>query len=186
MTYSLQQPRALVGRGFSMVEAVVSMVLVGVVFVGALEVVAQTTKSRAAMTDRAVATTLAQALMAEILAKPYDDPNEADTAFGASAAELTASGGVGVSRSGFDDVRDYNAWSASPPRERDGTKITDAAGMTETVRVMYVGLGDLDMSLATDAGVLKVTVTVTGRDGRVLAELSALRTRSASQAEAGE
>lgn len=170
-------------RGFSLIEAAVSVVLVGVLFVASLEVVAQTAKGRTAMAERASAHALAESLLAEVLAKPYDDPSETDTTFGPTAAELAASGGAGVSRSAFDDVRDYDGWSASPPRQRDGTKITDATGMAETIKVVYVALADLSTSVVADTGTLKITVTMTGRDGRTLAQLTAIRTRAASQME---
>ncbi len=174
--------------GFSLIEAVVSIVLVGVVFVAALEAVAQTVKSRSMMSERAVAHALAERLMAEILARPYDDPSETDTDFGPTAAELSASGGSGgaAGRTGFDDVRDYDGWTASPPKDRGGTPYTQAAGMREAVKVVYVSFVDLSQAVGSDNGLLKVTVTITGRDDRKLAELTALRSRAASQAEAGE
>lgn len=98
--------------------------------------------------------------MAEIFQAHYADHDVADH-FGREFGEW----GDGT-RSEFDDVDDYENWSASPPQTKDGTDLTGYEGWTRQVAVHYVSLAALDNPIFTDEGCKRITVTVTDDQGK--------------------
>jgi len=157
-------------RGFSLLEAVIAMLLVGVVLVAALHVLAGTTASTLTTAQHAAGVLLAEGLLAETLTLPYAEPDAGQTAvFGPEAGE------TGGSRAAFDDVDDYRNWSASPPESPDGTVLPGYAGWTRSVAVAYLDPSDLNQVVASDMGVKRVTVTASF-NGRPVAVLTAIRT----------
>lgn len=118
-------------RGFSIVEAVIATVIVAIMLVAALSTVgaSRSIQRQTYLADRG--RMLAQQLLAEIVQRRYQDPNE-PVLFGPEANEST------VARTDFDDVDDYDGWSASPPEGPDGTARADASGWTRTVTVQWV------------------------------------------------
>jgi len=156
--------------GFSLLEAVIAMLLVGVVLVAALHVLAGTTASTRTTAQHAAGMLLAEGLLAEILTLPYAEPDAGQTAvFGPEAGE------TGGTRAVFDDVDDYRNWSASPPESPDGAVLPGYAGWTRSVAVEYLNPSDLDQVVAFDMGVKRVTVTASF-DGKPIAALVTIRT----------
>ena len=155
-------------RGFTLVEAVISVLIVGTMLVAALSAVGAGRKaqSSAGQTSRGLA--LAESMMAEILQRPYQDP-DAPGALGAEAGEATAT------RLDFDDVDDYAGWSASPPTNRDGSPIPWAQGYTRRVAVEWVQVADPQAVSAAETGLKRIKVVVEHKD-RPVAELIAFRT----------
>ncbi len=92
---------------FTIVEAVISTVIVAVMFVAALNTVgaSRLTQHRAALTSRG--RLFAEMLLSEITQQNYKDSG-ASPAFGPETGELT------TTRADFDDVDDYNGWSKRP------------------------------------------------------------------------
>ena len=76
-------------------------------------------------------------------------------------------------RTYFDDVDDYDGWSASPPQAKDGTVLKDYDGWTRKVEVVYATPSDPGISPVTDLGLKRISVTVTDLPGQesVLAAL---------------
>jgi len=155
-------------HGFSLLEAIIAVVLVGLVLVAAFHVLGGTTLSARLTSLRATGLLLAEHLMAEVLAADYADPDQTPT-FGPEPGE---SGG---NRSAFDDVDDYHDWTDSPPKKPDGSKLGDFSGWTRTVTVDYVDPTDLLSPIGSDAGVKRITV-VASFEGKPRAELVAIRT----------
>src|SRR3954468_25095313 len=93
-------------RGFTLIEAVFATVIVGVMLAAALQTVAVSARLQAKSGDKARGTALADALMSEILAQAYEDPN-GSVLFGREVGEGT------TTRSSCDHVDDYNGWSES-------------------------------------------------------------------------
>ena len=115
---------------------------------------------------------LAQNLMAEILQQSYIDQDDTPT-FGREPTELAG----GSTRSNFDDVDDYDGWSSSPPRDREGTEIPGFAGWQRRVEVQWVVPINTVIVSASDTGAKRITVTVLHNDVPV-ASLVTVRTRA--------
>ena len=155
-------------RAFSMVEVTISVVIVGIMTVAALNTVGAAKLGNQKTTSRKNGTLLAQQLMAEILTQGYAEPVDAPD-FGRESSE---SGSV---RTDYDDVDDYDTWSASPPQYKDGTPIPDLDGWTRQVSVAWVDATDLLSTSGSETNVKRITVTVT-YNGLKVASLTAVRT----------
>jgi hypothetical protein len=116
---------------FTIEEASLSTLIVGVMFVAALNTVgaSRVTLYRASQVGRGQL--LARLLTAEILEQSYKDPDGAPV-FGREANESASP------RTGWDDVDDYDGFSETPPTARDGTALADSTGWKWTARVEWV------------------------------------------------
>lgn len=166
-------------RALTLVESVVAMAIVGVMLVAALNTVGASQVAQKKLGDRARATLLAQDLMSEILQQAYEDPDGAAGSFGLGSDEVGAG-----NRALWEDVDDYNGWSAAPPQCKDGTVIPGFDGWRRIVEVKWVRTADHTIVDNTDTGVKRITVTVLYQDAP-LAKLVALRT-NALQYEPGD
>ena len=155
----------------SIVEVLVSVMLVGVMLTAALETLGAAKVGQSNTGYRKVAHLLAHDLMAEILSRDYEEGEE-PVMFG---PELTEGAKF---REDFDDVDDYDAWSASPPQYKDGEGIPDRTGWRRAVDIDYVNPNDTGQISAVDLGVKRIIVTVTHHNVE-LARLIAIRTRAA-------
>ena len=160
--------------GFSLLETVLSTFLVGMVLVVALHAVGSATSGQLGNAERARACHLASSLLAEILEAEYEEADP-PRVFGPEPGES----GTGT-RAALDDVDDYNGWSESPPKNKDGSVLPNLTGWTRTVTVAYVSPDNLATTGDVDLGVKRVTVTVT-HDGRQVASLVTVVTRSWQQ-----
>ena len=156
----------------SLAEAVISIAIIGVMLVAALNTVGASQTTQKKMSDRSRGVLLAQDLMSEILQQHYEDPGLSAGSFGLAGAKI----GDG-SRTLWDDVDDYDGWSASPPQEKDGTEITGFDGWRRSVAVEWVDQLDVAAERGSDTGVKRITVSVT-LDDAPLATLVALRTNA--------
>ncbi|MEM7681378.1 MAG: hypothetical protein AAF288_05420 [Planctomycetota bacterium] len=154
-------------------ETIIATALVGGVCAGAVRVVAAA-KVHAFRHDSLLkGQRLADELLDEALAKPFDDPDATITVFGLDSGEV----GPLADRASFDDVDDFHGWYESPPRTRDGATLPgyDADWM-RFVLVERVSPGLL--VVGPDSGRLRVTVSVRRR-GAVVATSTGYRTRAA-------
>lgn len=178
-------------RGMTVVEAAISIVLVGVMLVASLNTVGASRLGQRKIHDRLTSHQLAQELMAEILQQDYAggallhqlrndvliDGKLVTVSLGPEAGENTGD------RSLFDDVDDYSGWSASPPQERDGTELSHLPDWKRQVLVQFVKYDDASIIRAKDEGAKLITITVSHDDVPVT-ELVALRTIGAPPTEA--
>ncbi|HVT29133.1 MAG TPA: hypothetical protein VHE81_14050 [Lacipirellulaceae bacterium] len=155
-------------NGLTLIEVVASTMIVGLMAVAALNGLGAATMSANSIGNRAVAAGLADDLMSEIMMQPYSDPN-------GSAVFGHESGESNTPRSAFDDVDDYNGWSACPPQFRDGSTIPDRTNWRESVQVTYVVPSNPTQTSGTDQGAKRVHVTIQYQN-KVLAEQYAVRT----------
>jgi prepilin-type N-terminal cleavage/methylation domain-containing protein len=155
-------------RGFSLLEAIIAVVLVGVVLLAAFHVLGGTTKSAHLSAQRGTGLLLAEELMAEVLPLAYADPDQTPV-FGPETGETV------TGRNAFDDVDDYAGWETSPPRQRDGTILTGYTGWKRTVNVVWADPNSPDSDLGYDGGAKRITVAA-WFDGKPMATLVALRT----------
>ncbi|MBU0617196.1 MAG: type II secretion system GspH family protein [Planctomycetes bacterium] len=157
-------------RGLTLVEMVISMVLVSVMLVAALHTVGASQLGQRKVHSRREGHLLAQDLVSEILWQEYADPVEGLDSFGLSAAEAAT-----ANRSLFDDVDDYDGWSASPPQDKTGTEYPNLDGWQRSVAVAWTDPTDFSLDVGDNQGAKRITVTVM-QDGVVVAELVALKT----------
>lgn len=136
--------RSCIQRGTTLIELVVSIVILSISAVGIMMVITQTTLNSANPMVRAQATAIAQAYMEEILAQPLTDPAGSDTGGPES----------GESRANYDDVTDYNG-------------LNDTNGARNQTTALIAGLEGYNISVAVTAATLngsparRVRVTVT-------------------------
>ncbi len=154
-------------NGISLVEAVISMVIVSVMIVAALRAVGSVARGQRVQTWQRHGPALARQLMSEILPCRYSDPDETPI-FGPENSEGSSD------RLDFDDVDDYHGWSSAPPESKDGTALSDMSGWSRTVTVEYVDPDDISIVIGTDEGLKRITITVADPLGRQTV-LSSLR-----------
>jgi len=154
-------------RGISLVETVISMLIVAIMAVAALRTVGSSAVARQTQAAQCRGPALARQLMAEILPNHYAEPDETPQ-FGTETGESSSS------RSNYDDVDDYNGWSSTPPAANDATAMSDLSGWTRSVTVRYVDPDNLTTVVGSDQGLKRITVTVTDPRGRE-SVLTALR-----------
>lgn len=149
-------------RGFTLVEAAVSTVIVGTMIAAAVSVVG--TAAKGAAGERAIrkGQTLAQAMMSEVLAAAFADP-DGGTTFGLDSNESHGD------RTTLDDVDDFNGLIESWPTDHLGRQIPWAKSWHREVKVNNVAVGDPNTALADNvqSGLKRVTVVVTSPEGRV-------------------
>ncbi len=155
--------------GFSLVEVVVSMLIVSLLFVAALSAVAASRSTRVIMAEQTRGCQLAGDLLSEIIDQDYADPQYGD---GGSPTGVT-------NRSSFNDVDDYDGWSESPPANRDGSTISGYDGWSRQVSVAYVNPDNISASASSSNRAKLITVTVKHGD-RVVSRLQAIRTWACS------
>ena len=157
----------------TMTEVVVATAIVGVMTVAALESLNMVYRTRRLNGSRLTAPFLAQDLMAEVLAMPYEDPQIAGGSLGLDSGETSSS------RSTYDDIDDYHGFTSTGVKARNGTAIADYAGWQQQVQVTYVLVNDPSATSGSDTGLKRITVTATSPEGNV-ASAVALRTRRGS------
>jgi len=135
----------------------VSVVIVAVLLVAALRTLGAAARARTVQAAQCQGPALARQLMAEIRQARYADDLVPTGPLGPEAGEV-----VGKDRTAFDDVDDYNGLSESSPRGRDGTTLTGAGDFKRDVTVEWVRPDQPDTVVATDSGLKRITITVTG------------------------
>lgn len=150
-------------RGFSLVEALVALTIVTVAGAALLVQVGNESRFSVESVDYTAAQGIAQQLMDEIAGCKYVSDSQAPTSnvFGPSAWEA-----AGVGRQRYDDIDDYDGYTASPPVDRYGVALgqndtlgnlrhagfrttTNAfTGWRETVSVYYVSNANPSVRMA--------------------------------------
>ena len=152
--------------GITLVETVLSLLIISGAFVAALNSIASARAAQAVVSERQLGIILAEDLMAEILSKPnYKE----GSGVGPEVDEMAT-----FNRSLFDDMDDYHAWASSPPVDAEGNTIAGAEAYTRSVSVNWANTTNPDLDALTDTGLVRITVTVKRGDKQV-AELTAFR-----------
>ena len=171
-------PKQLFLGGFTLVESALATVLVGGLLVVAMNMVGASRVTQSRFAEREQALLLAEDLLQEILARPYEDP-DGGIVFGIELGELL------TLRAGLDDTDDYHGYSESPPTDAEGNELPGAAGFTRTAKVQWVELHDPQTVAPSETGVKRVVVTVT-RGGRAGVTLTGFQTAAWPDAAAME
>jgi type II secretory pathway pseudopilin PulG len=163
--------RNLQARGLTLIEVVASTMIVAMLAVATLNSLGAATRSADKVGNRAVAAGLADELLSEIIQQAYIDPDSSSPVFGHESGEST------TLRSAFDDVDDYNSWTSSPPKYRDGTTIPNRTNWRQTVAVTWITPSNPALVSGTDQGAKRIRVTIEYLN-QVLADRSAVRTNT--------
>lgn len=131
--------------------------LVGLVLVGAMNGVGGVLKTWQVAEQSNDGLTLAEELMAEILAQHYKEPVES-IVFGSELLENLGN------RSAYDDVDDYHNWS-SAPESKGGASYSDYSGWTREVTVNWAKVTNPAATATSDKGLKRIVVTVTDPSG---------------------
>ena len=113
--------------------------------------------------------------MAEILAKPYEDPDGNSAGIDIESDEPDPPS----DRLAFDDVDDYHGLMNLPPELPDGAPIAGATGWKRQVRVRYVEaimVGTAISNVSNDQGVKRICVEAISPSGQTT-EIYAIRSR---------
>lgn len=140
-------------RGVTLIELVVSIVVISVGVAGILAVITRTTSSSADPVVMHQAIAVAEAYLEEILPKDFADPDQPET--GGPGGE------PGETRPTFDDVSDYHGLADAVARDQTDTAIAGLGAYTVSVTVAndasLPGIGAVNAKL--------IAVTVTGPFG---------------------
>jgi len=141
-------------QGLSLVEVVVSTLIVGVMLVASLDTLGAVFRTQRMNASRLSGPGLAREMMAEILSLPYEDPDFPGGNVGTETGESNAN------RTDFDDVDDYDNWNPPSPVAKDGTVY---AGYTDWDRRTWVGWVSpvaVTNNLPSETGLKLIQVTV--------------------------
>lgn len=139
-------------RGFSLIEIVISMLVLTVVFGGVLSMMMNFSVKNVLEQNRRTAAMAAKELMEEIKSKKFDQLSTQNVVTGWSALGVDAGETAGT-KSTFNDVDDYNGLSE--------TLASPFTGFTRSTTVSYVSSAAIDTATASRLNdYKKVTVSV--------------------------
>lgn len=144
-------------RGFSLIEAIVFIIIVSVALAGVLSVMNLTTQHSADPLIRKQAIAVAESMLEEVSLHDYANPSG-----GFSGASTQAN------RQSFDDIGDYNGFTTSGiyPIDDPLTPITGLTAYSVAVTIANADLGPATSLISSASGNAKlITVTVNGPDG---------------------
>lgn len=185
-------PERAARRGFSLVEALVFVVVVSIAVVGVVRVLVLTTSASVDPQLRKQALAIAESMMEEIqmahftYCDPTDDGADTASAGTCTVPEVAGQESGGVVRP-FDNVNDYvSAYGTATPYTTDAAGNAFPAGYTAQVTISSeAGLGPAGARISqvdgSDASinVLHINVTVNYQDGAASVVLDGYRTRYA-------
>ncbi len=155
------------GRGISLVELLVFIIVVGVAIAGVLAVMNLTTQKSADPMIRKQALAIAEGMLDEILLKDFSNPPGGFTGAATPA-----------NRQYFDDVGDYNGYASAGVYDLNGTALPLLAAYGISVQVADAALGPGGAQVPVGQS-KRVTVTVTAPGGETVT-LSGYRTNYGS------
>lgn len=148
--------------GFTLIEMIVAIVIIGVGLAGVLTAFSTTVKASADPLIHKQMLTVAEEMMEEVLLKPFDPPSggftPTTTTLPVTCIPVAAPGPTAATRTQFDDVSDYSAYATDGACDIDGRAITGLEGYDVKVAI------DTGSSLGGLSGVAiakKITVEVT-------------------------
>ena len=161
-------------RGFSLVELVVIIVILGLALTGVTLVLNQVVQQSPTSLIQTRAMELAQAYLDEIMAKRFDENSgqgglprcdSTDNAALACSASSSTDGGE-LNRRLYDDVDDYHGLDEQPPQAlSNGANLTNYDGYRVQVSVAYAGS---DLGLANNRHAKRITVNITTPTGNTV------------------
>ena len=131
-------------HGTTLIELIISIVVIGIALSGILLVMNQNIGASANPLIQHQAIAIGEAYLEEILEKPFVDPQAPDGE---------------ANRNQYDDIDDYNAIVAQIPRDQDGNAIAGLGNYSVTVSVVNEAIGPVG-NQAPSGQTFRVTVSV--------------------------
>jgi type II secretory pathway pseudopilin PulG len=157
-------------RGTTLIEAVVAIGIVavlGAAIGGASETILATDREA---DDATRVGELGLALLEEVAALPFEDPQGGGTTLGPEFGEWVPLG----NRANLDDVDDYTIWIGNQPLQaKDGTLLS-WTGYTRAVSIDYVPADDFSQVSLAATDYKRITVNVL-KDGQVVGTFVTVR-----------
>ena len=156
-------------RGITLAEVTISALLVGLVVVASLRSVGAVVRTWQVAAEDSGGEALAQQLLREILLQSYEDPNETPDWKHEPSENQSP-----TTRADFDDLDDYDDWSASPPQHPDGTPLTTYTGWIRSVIVQKLNDNNYNAMAdnKADRGLRRITVTVQDGSGQTFTAMT--------------
>lgn len=120
-------------RGFTLIEIIVTIVVVGIAAVALMSVFTNTISGSADPVIQQQATTIAEAYLEEISLRSFNDPDDPESG--------TDEGEAG--RAQYDDVKDYRSLGVGAPADQFGAAIPSLSDYTVTVTITNTALGSV-------------------------------------------
>jgi len=132
-------------KGFLLLEALLTMIVIGVALVALNAALIMMVKSNAAGEASVVSTHLSQRMLEEVRLRRWDEntPAPSDYTKSRSAVGLDAGESASDKRT-FDDIDDFQAWTEGPPLDPVMNVLSAFADYTTSVTVRYVDVTTLD------------------------------------------
>jgi MSHA pilin protein MshD len=145
-------------RGFTLIELIIFIVVVGVGVAGILSVYTTSIKNSADPLVRKQALAIAESLLEEIVNKEYCDPDTVDRT---TTPPTCGAHTVEASRSLYDDVDDYNFYTTTGIVDGSGAAVSGLSSysISPAVRVTTTTLGGV--------AVKQIVVSVTWPQGAI-------------------
>jgi len=159
-------------RGFSLIEMVVAIVIIGVGLAGVLTAFQTTVRDSADPLVRKQMLAIAEEMLEEILLQPYA------AAAPATANALAVCGAAGAVRSAFNDVRDYNGYQTTGTCDITGAAVAGLEAYNVSVAVAVNAAPAADLVGLPAGAVMTITVVVS-RVGAEAITLTGWRTNHA-------
>ncbi len=137
--------------GFSLIEVLVAIILVGIAIASLVAANISFTKANAAGTELSTAEFLLEQVKELTVLLPVIDPNTEMSTFGPESDETVLAD--------YDDLDDFHGLAFSPPISADRATLNDFAAFTQQVTVENVSAGDFEQ-IVVDHGSYFVRVTV--------------------------
>ncbi len=153
--------------GFSFVEILISIILVGLSITALVFASNSFTMSNGAGADLSTAEFLIEQIRELTTLLPVVDPETTTTQFGAETGETTLAT--------YDDVDDFNAATFSPPIDASRTQLTTLTAFSQSVTVSNVSQSNFDTAVGAHASdFVKITVQIF-LNGREISSASWIR-----------
>ncbi|MAE63399.1 MAG: hypothetical protein CMJ18_03935 [Phycisphaeraceae bacterium] len=156
-----------------MIEAVISILLVGVMLVAALRTTGAAARGRLVEDETRRAADLARQMISEVIQNHFEEPEVGG--FGRESGETSGD------RSNWDDVDDYYNVIENTLVTKDGTEVPNTAGWRRTTQVAYIDPASFEAS-GSDTGIKRITVIVQAPSGKSV-RVDSLRGRVSSYAQ---
>lgn len=154
--------------GFSLIEVLIAILLVGLAIVSLVTVNGAFTKANGFGAELSTAEFLIEQMRELTTMLPVVDPQNGTTTFGPEAAETLAT---------YDDLDDFDGLTFSPPIDADRNALNDLAAFSQQVTVQNVSASNFEQ-VVSDHGSPFVRVTVTvSMGGREISSTMWLRAR---------
>ena len=155
-------------RGFSLIEVLFAVLLVGLAIASLMAANGAFTKANGAGTDQSTAEFLVGQIRELTMLLPVVDPETETTTFGPETGETLAT---------YDDLDDFDGASFSPPINADRAALSQFSAFSQQVKVENVSASNFEQVVADhSSNFVRVTVSVY-LNSREISSASWLRAR---------